>query len=157
MRRSTRIALIVTGIVAGLAASGAGIGYVVADTAKPAPAATENPQTAIECANIERAYNAWNDTALRLRTAYQFTYANRIELATEMDDQQALHQAVSGYDDQPAKALAAAVALFGAELSVLNAQVVITDDAEPEQAEKVARARAKVIQEYRAWRAATCG
>jgi len=153
MRKSTRVALIVTGIVAALAVSGAGIGYVVADAAEPA--ATENPSS-IECANIERAYNAWN-SSLRLRTAYQFTYANEVELATEMDDQKALYQAVSGYDDQPSKVLATAIATFGADLAVLNAQLVIADDIDPGQADRVAKSRAKVIQDYQAWKAATCG
>lgn len=151
MRKSTRVALIVTGVVAGLAASGTGIGYVVADTAKPA---APDP-AAIECANIERAYNAW--AAGRLRDMYEYNLATAPDLLAEVEDQRELLEAVSGYDSQASRDLATAVARFGAELAVLRAQMTISGGTDLDQAAAVADAQTGLRQQYAAWRAATCG
>lgn len=153
MTRRTRIALTLAVVVAGLAASGAGIGLVVAD-ASSSTASTPKPN-AIECANIDRAYNSWANG--RLRDMYAYEGATEVDVRAEVDDQKELLEAVSGYPGQPARELAAAVARFGSELAVLNAEQTITGSISIDQAAIVANEQKKLRAAYAKWKAATCG
>ncbi|MEO3922997.1 hypothetical protein ABGB07_03825 [Micromonosporaceae bacterium B7E4] len=157
MTRRTRIALFVAAGIATFAIVGAGIGLIVAETSgarATAVAATSNPN-AIECANIDRAYQAWSIG--RLRDMYEYEAAAEPHLLDEIEDQKALLQAVSGYPDQASKELATAVATFGVELALLNTEVVIAGNASLDQASVVTDAQKALRAAYSKWKAATCG
>jgi len=157
MSKTLRVALIVTVAVFALAAAGTTIGLLVADTDGNASASTAtgtpNPN-AIECASIDRAYNSW--AIGRLTDAYDYEAVNEVSMKTEIDEQKELLEAVQGYNGQPSKDLAAAVAIFGAELAVLNAELVIAGQVSADQSAVVAGEQRKLRQQYAAWKTATC-
>lgn len=145
----------VTAGIAALAIAGAGIGLIVAETsgARATPAATAKPN-AIECANIERAYQSW--AIGRLTDMYEYEAAAEPHLKSEVDDQKELMEAVSGYPDEASKELALAVATFGSELAVLNAEMTLTGGTSLDQSSVVADAQKALRAKYGAWKTATC-
>ena len=157
MTRRTRTAIIATAAVAALAVVGAALGLIVAETNDAdvtRVAVTANPN-AIECANIDRAYNSWSIG--RLRDMYEYENAAEPHLLDETEDQKELLEAVSGYDGQPSKDFAVTVATFGAELAILNAELVIAGSTSLDQASVVADSQKNLRAGYARWKAATCG
>ncbi|MEU5962637.1 hypothetical protein ABZ777_15625 [Micromonospora parva] len=127
-------------------------------TASPAPSSSASTRPAaieVECANIDRAHNAW-DGPRRAASAAQVALWNEGEAKAAMEGGEDYLKAVSGYQDQPSKVLARAVAEYNYELSVVNVEAVIGDGISEEQAGKAAAAAGSVGDAYRAWRSATC-
>lgn len=127
-----------------------------AAAATSAPAATGRPAaTQVECTNIDRAHNAWAGLSLP-STAADVAALNEVTVKMAMDDGENYLNAVEGYEDQPSKALASAIAAYNFELSLVNAQVTMGSDVDGEQATKVEQAVAAVADKYQTWHAATC-
>lgn len=153
------VAVIVVAVVA------FALGRSGSDPASRAAAATSTPAAAapstrpaadqVECTNIDRAHNAWAGLSLP-STAADVKALNEVTVKMAMDDGDSYLDAVKGYNDQPSKELAAAIAGYNFELSVVNAQVVIGSGVDDEQATAVEAAVAKVADKYQAWRTATC-
>ncbi|MET8908410.1 hypothetical protein [Micromonospora sp. NPDC004551] len=125
---------------------------------RPSAIATPSTRSAadqVECTNIDRAHNAWAGLSLP-STAADVKVLNEVTIKMAMDDGDSYLDAVKGYNDQPSKELAAAIAGYNFELSVVNAQVVIGSGVEDDQAAAVEAAVAKVADKYQAWHAAIC-
>ncbi|MEK8109204.1 hypothetical protein NKG94_39870 [Micromonospora sp. M12] len=124
-------------------------------TAASASATVRPAAIEVECANIDRAHNAW-DGPRRAESATEVTLWNELEIKMAMEGGEDYLKAVSGYEDQPSKVLARAVAEYNYELSVVNVEAVIGDGISEEQADKAAAAAGSVADAYRAWRSGTC-
>ncbi|MFI6819709.1 hypothetical protein ACIBJE_02005 [Micromonospora sp. NPDC050187] len=152
---ATIAALVLTVSLA--ACGGDETGQPTAAASSSAPAATSAaPRNEVECVNINRAHNAWERPSL-LRTADEIAAMNEGAVRLAMEDGKNYLNAVTGYDDQPSKELASAIAQYNVEISFVNLQVVMGDGVDQEQAEKTAAAVAKVMNSYQAWKTATCG
>ncbi|MEV7265591.1 hypothetical protein AB0N38_18740 [Micromonospora aurantiaca] len=152
------VAVIVVAVAAfalGRGGSGPTPRAAAATSAPAASASTRSAADQVECTNIDRAHNAWAGLSLP-STAADVKALNEVTVKMAMDDGDSYLDAVRGYNDQPSKDLAAAIAGYNFELSVVNAQVVIGSGVDDEQAAAVEAAVAKVADKYQAWRAATC-
>lgn len=152
-----RIPATLTAVLA-LAATLAGCGSN--DTTEPTSSAptmtaTKAPRNEVECVNINRAHNAWDGPGL-LYTATQIADMNDLQTKMAMEAGKKYLDDVTGYDDQPSKELASAIAAYNFEIALVNAQVVIGGGVKADQAKKTEDAVAKVISSYRAWKSATC-
>lgn len=166
-RGRRRWAWIVAAAVAVLAvaASAYAIGRSGSDPTPKAAAATSTPAapattgqpaaTQVECANIDRAHNAWAGFSLP-STAADVAALNEGTVKMAMDDGRDYLNAVEGYQDQASKSLASAIAAYDFELSLVNVQVTMGSPVDKDQAMKVERAVATVTDKYQTWRAATC-
>ncbi|KAB1111979.1 hypothetical protein [Micromonospora aurantiaca (nom. illeg.)] len=128
---------------------------VATSAAAVATPSTRSAADQVECTNIDRAHNAWAGLGLP-STAADVKALNEVTVKMAMDDGDSYLDAVKGYNDQPSKDLAAAIAGYNFELSVVNAQVVIGSGVDDEQAAAVEAAVAKVADKYQAWRSARC-
>lgn len=123
-----------------------------------APAATPSTRSAadqVECTNIDRAHNAWAGLSLP-STAADVKALNEVTVKMAMDDGDSYLDAVKGYDDQPSKALASAIAAYNFELSLVNMQVTMGSEVDDDQAATVEQAVATVADKYQAWHVALC-
>ena len=128
-----------------------------AATSAPSASATTGRPAAVqvECTNIDRAHNAWAGLSLP-STAADVKALNEVTVKMAMDDGKDYLNAVEGYDDQPSKGLAVAIAEYNFELSIVNVQVTMGSRADAEQAAKVEQAVAAVAEKYQTWRTETC-
>lgn len=164
-RRTLPLAIGAAVAVIAIAVAAYALGRGGADPAPRAAAAASAPAASaltvrpaamqIECTNIDRAHNAWAGLSLP-STAGDVKALNEVTVKMAMDDGDDYLDEVKGYSDQAALDLAAAIASYNFELSVVNAQVVIGSGADEEQAAAVEAAVAKVAEKYQAWRTSAC-
>lgn len=147
-----------------LVIGGTALGYALAGGDKPAgtPAAATtttpalSPEAQVECVNVEKAYNAWNGIR-SIKTAADVTALNDLTGEMLADDGKTFLDAVSGYNDQPSKELAVAIASYNFELSLIKFQLTVGGKiVDSEQPAKVAEAAGKVRDAYAAFRKDTC-
>ncbi|QKW15398.1 hypothetical protein [Verrucosispora sp. NA02020] len=127
------------------------------EQAAPAPATSSARPAAveIECANIERAYKAWKTDIFVPTTADQWADANEGQIMMAIDRGKTFLADVSGYDGQPAKELASAVAEYNVEVTFVNLQLGL-GGIEGENATKTASALQRVEIAFRSWQTKTC-
>lgn len=130
--------------------------------AKARPSASPSPSPSksrdvnqVECVNLDRAYNAWEGPNAP-RAAADVAGWNLGAVEYAMEDGKTFLNAVTGYNDQPSKVLASAVAEYNFELSLANFQVTTGDAVDADQTEKVATAAGKVRDAYKAIGSSTC-
>lgn len=145
-----------TAVVAGAAALAYVIGWGIADNKQPAAAATTSVERQVECTTVKREYDAWRKAdglgeLDRLRKlGASFATKNALE------EGRALAKAVTGYPDQPSKALAVAVATYNAEVSMLNLQAVAANDYDDESYQKAMAAQGDVNVAFNNFWSAIC-
>ncbi|MBG6070061.1 hypothetical protein [Micromonospora ureilytica] len=130
-------------------------GATATSSAPSASTSTRPAAVEVECVNIDRAHNAW-DGPRRAQSAAEVAGWNELDIKMAMETGEDYLKAVSGYESQPSKTLAVAIAEYNFELSLVNAEAVIGDRIGEEQAGKAAAAAGSVGDAYRAWRSATC-
>lgn len=106
-----------------------------------------DPQVQIECANVERAYNAWVWEPVSSVDWAEF------QVQMRLDDGEAFHDAVEGYTDAAALDLVVAIADYNLELAMVNANYAAQGSADTTAAED---ARVAVVGAYEAFQQQTC-
>lgn len=89
-------------------------------------------ETTVECVNIRRAYTAWSSADRLPETPDDVRTINEVTVGLWKRDGDRLLEAVTGYDDQPSKTLAVAVAEYNVAVSLAAIPVGVgmtpTDD-----------------------------
>lgn len=153
----------VTLILVGTAVAAAWLfGDSLAD-AKPA-ANQLDAVTQVECDDIRREFGAWDKDVTRLDSMVKSggSSTNRAVTRHELDRLKeagdAFLKTASGRQDQPAKELAAAVATYNYELSMVSLQHQLGGGVfEEPQRQKAIKAAVTVEQAYRTFSTKTCG
>lgn len=124
--------------------------------AMPSPAATTGPPAAtqVECVNVERAYTAWSRGAIGAGT--NAANLNDLTVKMAMDDGKSFLDDVTGYPDQASKALAAAVADYNYQLSIVNVGVTISGEADQDAVHDAIASTAKIQSAYDTFKSGTC-
>ncbi|MBM7086693.1 hypothetical protein [Micromonospora humidisoli] len=73
-----------------------------------------------------------------------------------MDDGKSFLDDVSGYDSQPSKELAVAIAGYNFSISLINLQVTMGSDVDRKNAAEAAQALEGIEAKYRAWKTTVC-
>ncbi len=125
--------------------------------AQPSTTTAAGPKAnEVECVNVQRAYNAWNDLGLPKSSA-DVVALNEVTMSILTDDAKAFLAAVTGYDDKPSKQLAVAIAQYNFDLGLVNLELSVKGKIEPgERPDTVFASMGKVHEAYRAFKAATC-
>jgi hypothetical protein len=113
--------------------------------APAAPAPTADQAMTVECTNITHAYNVWTEAdhtavSYKQRAAAESTFAD----------------AVSGYNDQPSKALAVAVTGLGFDLNLAAIPDSVGDKPDAATVTKISDDLPKVQTTYLAFVQANC-
>lgn len=148
------LALGVAGVVYGLSQKNAG------GDPPPAPAAavaTMSVERQMECTSIKRGYDAWSSSPITISSLPDVKdMAAEFVIKEVMEDGDALLKAVEGYDDQPSKALAVAVAEYNVEVGMLNVVFGLSGKYDDADYKKTIAARNKVRDAYNFFWAQTC-
>lgn len=156
--RAALLALAITAVVAGAAGLAYLIGWGIAEDKQPSagPSAVTDVATQLECTAVKREYDAWRKAAgleeiERLR-------GKLVSFATKkaLDDGEALAKATTGYNDEPAVALAAAVAQYNVQVAFLNLGASATNDYEDLTFQEAMAARGEVNTKFNEFWAKTC-
>ncbi len=127
--------------------------------AAPSAASSADVAKQMECTSIQRQYASWKGGRTGLSALPSFTDPDvaGFQLDGLSEAGKDMLAAVSGYPDQPAKALAVAVSGYNVELSFLNLTLSMSGKLDEEAYDKAVAAQADVDAKYEAFMAATCG
>lgn len=126
-------------------------------TASAASATAMSVERQMECTGIKRGYDTWSDNPMNIGRLPDFKDLGADFIIKEaMEDGDALLKAVEGYDDQPSKALAVAVAEYNVEVSMLNLVFGMSGKYDDADYKKTIAARNKVRDAYNFFWAQIC-
>ncbi|WP_189041054.1 hypothetical protein [Micromonospora sonchi] len=125
-------------------------------TPSSAPASTRPAAVEVECVSAERAYNAWQTDLFVPKTADDWAEANEGQIQMAADRGKTFLDNVSGYDSQPSKELASAIAAYNMEVAFVNLQLGLHGGIDTEAATKAASALQRVEIAFRSWKSAVC-
>lgn len=161
--RRSRTGLVVALVVAALVLlAGVGIiAYALGTHRAPATSTSQAPAVPVanqvECVNVERVFNAWSDRPGLPGSAADVIALDRVTMGALTNDGTALLTAVTGYNDQPSKELAVAVADYNVALGFVNLELTVTGKIERgENPDKLIAAIGKVREAYGSFRSRTC-
>lgn len=155
MRRLIALLVLILGLAVAAGCSGnddlvEGEATPTADLSAASAEVVVDDKTVIECANVERAYNAWE---WEPSSSLDFSAAS---IARKMDQGDEFLSEVKGYTDDPALGLASAIADYNYQLALANATMAIEGSLASDDIDPVVMALSSVTEAYDMFRSDTC-